>query len=177
MATQPGVPSLLRVLNDRSTLELLLTDGATTRADLGRRTGLSRVTASQSLARLRARGLVEVDLRVSGVGASVASVTGETLATVAEPAGTTSNAELVVCAIDSVLGKASVARDEVSAVVVGVPCVVNSETDHVARIAPVHPRVVPSAVGESAVLTGATQRAVRTARRELLAGLDGDADD
>ena len=159
MATQPGVPSLLRVLNDRSTLELLLTDGGTTRAELGRRTGLSRVTASQSLARLEARGLVEVigsrsagrgpnadvyavrksvgravgvDLRVSGVGVSVASGTGETLATVSEPAGATSNAERVVSAIDSVLGKASVTRDEVSAVVVGVPGVVNPETDDIA---------------------------------------------
>ena len=31
MAVRPGVSSLLRVLNDRSTLELLLTDGVITR--------------------------------------------------------------------------------------------------------------------------------------------------
>ena len=49
--------------------------------------------------------------------------------------------------------------------------------DHVARIAPVHPQVTPSTLGESAVLTGATHRAVRAARRELLAGLDDAADD
>jgi hypothetical protein len=79
-ATQPGVPSLLRVLNDRSTLELLLTGGVITRAAVGRRT------------------------------------------------------------------------------------------------APVHPTVVISGVGDSAVLHGATLRAVGAARQSLLAGLDDLAD-
>jgi predicted NBD/HSP70 family sugar kinase len=44
--------------------------------------------------------------------------------------------------------------------------------EHVERVAPVHPRVVPSGVGESAVLDGATLRAVRSARQMLLARLD-----
>jgi predicted NBD/HSP70 family sugar kinase len=153
------VPSLLRVLNDRSTLELLLTDGAITRAELGRRTGLSRVTASQSLARLEALGLVEVvgsrsagrgpnadvyavcqsvgrvvgiDLRASAVGVSIATVTGDTLATATRPSEVTSSLDGVVSAVDSALAEASVARDEVSTVVVGVPGVVNPETDDIA---------------------------------------------
>jgi predicted NBD/HSP70 family sugar kinase len=56
----PGTPRLLRRWNDRSALELLLADGPLTRAELGDRTGLSRVTAAQMLTRLVERGLVEV---------------------------------------------------------------------------------------------------------------------
>ncbi|MEU5860602.1 MULTISPECIES: ROK family transcriptional regulator [unclassified Nonomuraea] len=60
MSRSPGIPRLLRRLNDRSALELLLADGPLTRAELGERTGLSKVTAGQLLARLEERGLVEV---------------------------------------------------------------------------------------------------------------------
>ena len=60
MSRNPGTPRLLRRLNDRSALELLLADGPLTRAELGERTGLSKVTAGQLLARLEERGLVEV---------------------------------------------------------------------------------------------------------------------
>jgi len=60
MSRDPGTPRLLRRLNDRSALELLLSDGPLTRAELGDRTGLSRVTAAQLLTRLVERGLVEV---------------------------------------------------------------------------------------------------------------------
>ena len=56
MERRPGTPSLLRELNDRAALELLLTGGPMTRAQLGERTGLSKVTASQLLARLEERG-------------------------------------------------------------------------------------------------------------------------
>ncbi|MDF2707785.1 MAG: hypothetical protein K0R62_3437 [Nonomuraea muscovyensis] len=60
MTRNPGVPRLLRRLNDRSALELLLSEGPLTRAELGARTGLSKVTAGQLLSRLEERGLVEV---------------------------------------------------------------------------------------------------------------------
>lgn len=60
MARNPGTPRLLRRLNDRTALELLLADGPLTRAELGERTGLSKVTAGQLLSRLEERGLVEV---------------------------------------------------------------------------------------------------------------------
>lgn len=58
--SRPGIPSLLRQLNDRSALDLLLEHGPLTRARLGELTGLSKVTASQMLSRLHERGLVEV---------------------------------------------------------------------------------------------------------------------
>src|ERR1700723_1808210 len=60
MERRPGTPSLLRELNDRAALELLLINGPLTRAQLGARTGLSKVTASQLLSRLEERGLVSV---------------------------------------------------------------------------------------------------------------------
>ncbi|MEH1016572.1 ROK family transcriptional regulator [Micromonospora sp. CPCC 206060] len=54
----PGTPRLLRALNDRAALELLLERGPLTRAQLGAATGLSKVTASQLVERLEERGLV-----------------------------------------------------------------------------------------------------------------------
>ena len=57
---KPGTPSLLREVNDRAALGLLLGEGPLTRAQLSERTGLSKVTASQVLARLEERGLVMI---------------------------------------------------------------------------------------------------------------------
>lgn len=57
-ARLPGTPRLLRALNDRAALELLLSKGPLTRAQLGELTGLSKVTASQLVERLEERGLV-----------------------------------------------------------------------------------------------------------------------
>jgi predicted NBD/HSP70 family sugar kinase len=57
-ASIPGTPRLLRALNDRAALELLLAKGPLTRAQLGEHTGLSKVTASQLVERLEERGLV-----------------------------------------------------------------------------------------------------------------------
>lgn len=57
-ARLPGVPRLLRELNDRAALELLLAHGPLTRTQLGALTGLSKVTASQLVERLEVRGLV-----------------------------------------------------------------------------------------------------------------------
>lgn len=56
--TLAGTPSLLRAINDRAALELLLTDGPLSRTQIGTLTGLSKPTASQLLARLEAAGLV-----------------------------------------------------------------------------------------------------------------------
>jgi predicted NBD/HSP70 family sugar kinase len=53
-----GTPSLLRAINDRAALQLLLERGPLSRAQLGSLTGLSKPTASQLLSRLEAAGLV-----------------------------------------------------------------------------------------------------------------------
>ncbi|MFF4451231.1 ROK family protein [Streptomyces goshikiensis] len=57
-AATPGTPSLLRAMNDRAALELLLTHGPLSRTRIGHLTGLSKPTASQLLARLEDAGLV-----------------------------------------------------------------------------------------------------------------------
>lgn len=58
MPQRPGTPRLLRQINDRAALELLLSKGPLTRAELGELTGLSKVTSGQLLSRLESRGLV-----------------------------------------------------------------------------------------------------------------------
>lgn len=159
--TQPGVPSLLRVLNDRSALELLLTVGPITRAELGRRTGLSRVTASQSLGRLQSRGLVEVigrrsagrgpnaelyaipsdvgyavgvDLRPQTVAVAVAGVTGETRVRRSGPVGGGGPglAEAAADMVRDALADAGADVEDLLAVVVGTPGVIDPRTDEVA---------------------------------------------
>jgi predicted NBD/HSP70 family sugar kinase len=54
----PGTPRLLREINDRAALELLLAHGALSRTQMGALTGLSKPTASQLLARLETAGMV-----------------------------------------------------------------------------------------------------------------------
>jgi predicted NBD/HSP70 family sugar kinase len=57
-AGTPGTPRVLRAMNDRAALELLLAHGPLSRTRIGKLTGLSKPTASQLLARLEAAGLV-----------------------------------------------------------------------------------------------------------------------
>lgn len=81
-----GTPSLLREMNVRAALALLLEHGPLSRAELGQVSGLSKVTASQLLGRLAELGLVEVvggrsgargpNADVYGVVASAAYVVG-----------------------------------------------------------------------------------------------------
>ncbi|AWL88432.1 ROK family transcriptional regulator [Streptomyces sp. TSRI0445] len=54
----PGTPRVLRAMNDRAALDLLLEHGPLSRTRVGKLTGLSKPTASQLLARLEAAGLV-----------------------------------------------------------------------------------------------------------------------
>ncbi|WDV51723.1 ROK family transcriptional regulator [Streptomyces coeruleorubidus] len=57
-AGTPGTPRVLRAMNDRAALDLLLEHGQLSRTRIGKLTGLSKPTASQLLARLEAAGLV-----------------------------------------------------------------------------------------------------------------------
>ncbi len=58
MAGTPGRPRVLRAMNDRAALDLLLEHGPLSRTRIGELTGLSKPTASQLLARLESEGLV-----------------------------------------------------------------------------------------------------------------------
>ncbi len=156
MDRRPGTPRLLRELNDRAALELLLTGGPLTRAQLGERTGLSKVTASQLLARLEDRGLVEVTGEQAGgrgpnaalygvvpstayvaglhverdeVSAGVADVTGTVVTEISvDPNGTGDPVELVRGAVSRACGAAGIAPDALRAFVIGTPGVLDPRT-------------------------------------------------
>jgi predicted NBD/HSP70 family sugar kinase len=57
-AGTPGTPSVLRAMNDRAALDVLLQHGPLSRTRIAKLTGLSKPTVSQLLARLEASGLV-----------------------------------------------------------------------------------------------------------------------
>jgi predicted NBD/HSP70 family sugar kinase len=61
-----GTPSLLRALNERGAVELIWRLGPLSRADIARRSGLSKPTVSLALARLEQAGLVREVGRTSG---------------------------------------------------------------------------------------------------------------
>jgi predicted NBD/HSP70 family sugar kinase len=156
MKRRPGTPSLLRELNDRAALELLLTGGPMTRAQLGEHTGLSKVTASQLLARLQDRGLVEVAGEQAGgrgpnaalyavvpatayvaglhveqdaVSAGVADVTGVVVTEVSvDPNGTGNPVELVRGAVVTACEAAGISPDALRAFVIGTPGVLDPRT-------------------------------------------------
>jgi predicted NBD/HSP70 family sugar kinase len=153
---RPGTPSLLRELNDRAALELLLAGGPMTRAQLGEHTGLSKVTASQLLARLEERGLVEVAGELAGgrgpnaalygvvpsaayvaglhvendeVSAGVADVTGHVVSEVSvDPNGGENPVELVRGAVAAACRPAGVSPDALRALVIGTPGVLDPGT-------------------------------------------------
>jgi predicted NBD/HSP70 family sugar kinase len=156
MDRRPGTPSLLRELNDRAALELLLTGGPMTRAQLGEQTGLSKVTASQLLARLEERGLVEVAGEQAGgrgpnaalygvvpstahvvglhvdldeVSAGLADVTGTVVSEVSvDPKGCQDPVELVRGAVAAVCQPAGMSPDALRALVIGTPGVLDPGT-------------------------------------------------
>jgi predicted NBD/HSP70 family sugar kinase len=156
MDRRPGTPRLLRELNDRAALELLLTGGPMTRAQLGEQTGLSKVTASQLLSRLEERGLVEIAGEQAGgrgpnaaiygvvpssayvaglhvehdeVSAGVADVTGRVVTEVSvDPNGTGDPVQVVRGAIATACGAAGISPDALRAFVIGTPGVLDPRT-------------------------------------------------
>jgi len=156
MDRRPGTPSLLRELNDRAALELLLTGGPLTRAQLGEHTGLSKVTASQLLSRLEERGLVSVAGELAGgrgpnaalyavvpssayvagmhvdlneVSAGVADITGNVVAEVSVSPNTTQDpVELVRGTIVTACASAGISPESLRAFVIGTPGVLDPRT-------------------------------------------------
>lgn len=113
MPTRAGRPRLLREINDRAALDLLIARGVMTRGQLVAATGLSKPTTSQLLNRLEAAGLVTttgltsgargpsaqlyaidaragyaagVDVAPRNIVAAVSDITGRVLATVSRKA-------------------------------------------------------------------------------------------
>jgi predicted NBD/HSP70 family sugar kinase len=159
MAQGPGTPRLLRALNDRAALELLLAEGPLTRTQIGARTGLSKVTASQLLSRLEERGLVEVvgeqtsgrgpsaalyamvassayvagvEVGPSGVTAGIADITGRIMSQVTvDPNGADDPVAVVHNAVVKACRSAKVAVSRLNAFVIGSPGVVDPRTGDV----------------------------------------------
>ncbi|GAA2458104.1 ROK family transcriptional regulator [Actinomadura vinacea] len=159
MAQRPGTPRLLRELNDRAALDLLVRRGPLTRAQIGEHTGLSKVTASQLLSRLEERGLVEVageqaggrgpnaalyavvpstayvaglEVGPDGVTAGVADITGTLLTQVtADPNGADDPVKLVHSAVAKACRSAKVALKRLNAFVIGSPGVVDPRSGDV----------------------------------------------
>src|SRR3984957_11836244 len=152
----PRTPRLLRELNDRAALELLLAGGPMTRAQVGERTGLSKVTASQLLSRLEDRGLVTTVGEQAGgrgpnaalyavvpssayvaglhvehdeVSAGVADITGEVVTQVSvDPNGAANPVELVRGAVAAACRSAGVEMSRLNALVIGTPGVLDPST-------------------------------------------------
>ena len=153
---RPGTPSLLRELNDRAALDLLLGGGMLTRSQISEYTGVSKVTVSQMLARLEERGLVTIVGEQAGnrgpnaalysvvpssayvaglymeanlVSAEVADVTGRRVAEVSvNPNGADDPVELVRGVIERACASAGVDLARLSALVIGSPGVVDPQT-------------------------------------------------
>jgi predicted NBD/HSP70 family sugar kinase len=153
---RPGTPSLLRELNDRAALDLLLRGEMLTRSQISEYTGVSKVTVSQMLARLEERGLVTIVGEQAGnrgpnaalysvvpssayvaglymdydlVSAAVADVTGRRAADVSvDPNGAADPVELVRGVIERACASAGVDRARLSALVIGTPGVVDPRT-------------------------------------------------
>src|SRR5690348_1567102 len=153
---RPGTPSLLRELNDRAALDLLLGGEMLTRSQISEYTGVSKVTVAQMLARLEDRGLVTIAGEQAGgrgpnaalysvvpssayvaglyvdlnlVSAAVADVTGRRVAEVSgNPNGTDDPAELVRRTVEQACAAAGVDVTQLSALVIGSPGVVDPRT-------------------------------------------------
>lgn len=149
--SKPGVPSLLRELNDSAALNHIMRVGAVTRAELAAHTGLSRVTSSQALARLDTLGLVHSKGRRAGargpaadlyalapqvgvalgmavladsVRAELCSLTGEVLARATVPLGE-DIVGAALAAAREVFAEAGMAAGPIHAAVVATPGVVD----------------------------------------------------
>ncbi|MFF0199410.1 ROK family protein [Streptomyces sp. NPDC005017] len=150
-AGTPGTPRVLRAMNDRAALDLLLEHGPLTRTRIGKLTGLSKPTASQLLARLEAAGLVRVtgtsegrpgpsaqlyavnpaaahaaglDVTPERIRAAVADITGRTVGEfeLATPRRSAQGAaQQVTAALDGAVKAAGLTRDDVHRLVVGTP--------------------------------------------------------
>ncbi len=153
---RPGTPSLLRELNDRAALDLLLGGEMLTRSQISEYTGVSKVTVSQMLTRLEERGLVAVAGEQAGgrgpnaalysvvpssayvaglyvdfdlVSAAVADVTGRRVAEVSgNPNGAEDPVELVRGTVERACASAGLEVTRLSALVIGSPGVVDPRT-------------------------------------------------
>jgi predicted NBD/HSP70 family sugar kinase len=150
-SSNPGTPRLLRGINDRAALTLLLEHGQLSRSRLGELTGLSKPTTSQLLARLETSGLVRhsgnstgrpgpkaqlyevvphlahvaaLDVTPARILSAVADLTGRIVGEFELRTPRRAGADTVarVCeAVDGALGEAKLNRSALQRLVIGTP--------------------------------------------------------
>jgi predicted NBD/HSP70 family sugar kinase len=154
----PGTPRLLRAINDKAALEVLLGHGPLTRAQLAAITGISKPTASQLLSRLQASGLVVldgiregrpgrtaelysvnpraahvagVDVTPGGIAVRIAEITGQVIGGHSLPTPGRAGGDVVERVRSAVRGAchpAGISITDLSRVVIGIPGAVNPAT-------------------------------------------------
>lgn len=162
---RPATPGLLRSINDRVVLDLLLEHGSLSRSDVWRLTGVSKPTASQSLTRLEESGHVlqsgveesarggrattkyrlnpragfaaAIDVTAAGVHARIADLLGDVIGE--HRGGDSARPEDAVDALRIALDRARLTGPELSSVVVALPGSYDPDAD-VVRFAAQLPR-------------------------------------
>lgn len=146
----PATPGLIRSINDRLVLDLLLEHKSLSRGDVRRLTGVSKPTASQSLTRLEDSGHVvpagysdsniggrasliyelnpssgfaaAVDVTTTGVHARVANILGIVVGESRLPSTATENGpRLALRAVETAVSAAGITADDVSSIVIAAP--------------------------------------------------------
>ncbi|WP_436499040.1 ROK family transcriptional regulator [Actinokineospora sp. HUAS TT18] len=173
----PGTPSMLRAINDRTALEVLLAHGSLTRTELARRTGMSKPTASSLLGRLQEAGLVvlegvrqgrpgrtaeyygvnggaahvaAVDVTPARIDVRVAEFTGRVIGEFRLPTPGRAGGDVVArvrAAVDGACAPAGIARSALNRVVIGVPGAVDPATGMLGFAAHLPGWRVPDLVG------------------------------
>ncbi|MDQ1644513.1 MAG: hypothetical protein QOJ50_697 [Cryptosporangiaceae bacterium] len=157
MSRTPGTPRLLRAINDRTALGLLLEQGPLSRVQLGVLTGLSKPTASQLLGRLEEAGLVvqagtsaggrgpnavlyavnpsaahvaSMDVVPGRIAVAVADITAQVIAELEYRTGAdTDPLPDVTAALAEATAQAGLAVSDLAALVIGLPGSYDQNTD------------------------------------------------
>lgn len=158
-APTPATPGLLRSINDRVVLDLLLEHHALTRGDVVRLTGVSKPTASQLLTRLENSGHVlqngyaentrggrnslvyelnpragfaaAIDVTIGGIQAKVADLRGTVIGTHHTDSGNSNgnNPDAAVATLKAAVAEAGLELDQLSSIVVAAPGSYDRDTD------------------------------------------------
>jgi predicted NBD/HSP70 family sugar kinase len=156
-----GSPRVLRVLNDRAALEVLLQDGPLSRAELEHRIGLSKPATAELLARLEKAALVQrvgqreegpgpraqlwsvdptvgyaagVDVTTRGIDVGIADLRGEVVGEHVAPLGQGDPVVQLADAVEAAVGAAGIDRSRLTHVTVGIPGAVDPATGHLRHL-------------------------------------------
>ncbi|MDN4614083.1 ROK family transcriptional regulator [Leifsonia sp. F6_8S_P_1B] len=152
-----GSPSVLRVLNDRAALEVLVREETVSRSQLENLVGLSKPATSQLLARLEHAGLVAkaghrqdgpgpraqlwslkadagfaagVDVSAAGIDVAIADLRGTVVAEEFTPADRLGPRDALLVALTAASVKAGIAPETLTHISIGIPGAVDQQTGY-----------------------------------------------